>query len=101
MASRDKFIKMCHSIYDSIHGKEKIVKIFHPINEEQLNVILQIYNKEFYHRFSLIDEYINTIPGINNKVKLIDGRELDTTSFYLNAVQHYTSKSEDYPHNKN
>ena len=51
MTSRDKFIKMCHSIYDSIHGKEKIVKIFHPINEEQLNVILQIYNKEFYHRF--------------------------------------------------
>ena len=91
MTHRETFIKMCHSIYDTIHGKEKIKKIFHPINEDQLNIIIKIYNNQFYNRINLIEQYIETIPGIDNRVDITDKSTMHVGSFYLNALQHYTS----------
>lgn len=91
MSNKSNFITMCHSIYDNIHGKEQIEKIFHPIDEKQLDIIINIYNQAFYKRIQLIEKYIESIPDIDNKVKLKNGNELHTSAFYVNALQHYTS----------
>ncbi len=91
MTHREQFIKMCHSIYDNIHGEARTKSIFHPISEEELIHIIKIYNTEFYKRISLIESYLNTLPKIENKITLTDGTRLDTSAFYLNALQHYTT----------
>tara|TARA_B100001142_G_C14089942_1_gene560885 strand:- start:280 stop:561 length:282 start_codon:yes stop_codon:yes gene_type:complete len=90
MTTKETFIRMCHTIYDGIHGKEKINKIFAPISEEQLQIIMKIYNREFYKRIKMIDQFIESIPDIDNRVK-INGGELNTSAFYINAMQHYTT----------
>jgi len=90
MTNKEKFIKMCHSIYDNIHGEDKIKTIFYPISEEELNNIIKIYTTHFYTRMYLIKKYLNTLPKIKNKITLTNGRKLDTSSFYINALQHYT-----------
>ena len=91
MTNKEQFIKMCHSIYDNIHGKEKITKIFNPINEEQLQAIIKIYKGDVLLRSNRINKYIEKIPAIENRVELEDGA-LNTSAFYLNAVQHYICK---------
>lgn len=91
MVHKANFISMCHRLYDNIHGKEKIKKIFEPISEDQLSNILKIYNDDFYKRINLIEAYIANAPNIENKVKLKGGGELSTSAFYLNAMQHYTT----------
>ena len=91
MNKRERFIKMCHSIYDNVHGEAKTKSIFYPISEEELNYILKIYNTEFYKRMSMIENYIKSLPQIENKITLRDGTTLDTSAFYLNALQHYTT----------
>ena len=91
MAHRDTFISMCHILYDKIHGVDNIKKIFEPISEEQLRKMIKIYNEEFYRRIQLIEVYIDNIPNIENRVKLKGGGELNTSAFYLNAMQHYTT----------
>ena len=85
---------MCHSLYDNIHGQEKITKIFHPISEEHLINIINIYNQHLFKRMVSIEKYIENIPEIENKIKLKGGAELHTSAFYINAVQHY--KTGDY-----
>ena len=91
MTTKETFIKMCHTIYDGIHGKEKINKIFNPISEEQLKIIIKIYNEQFYKRVHLIDRFIESIPEIDNRIKIGDGGEMNTSAFYINAMQHYTT----------
>ena len=91
MTNKEQFIKMCHSIYDNIHGKDKIKTIFYPISEEELNVIIKIYTTQFYTRMSLIKKYLNSLPKIKNTVMLTGGGCLDTSAFYINALQHYTT----------
>ena len=89
--TKPRFITMCHSLYDNIHGKEKITKIFNPINEEQLQAIIKIYKGDVLLRSNRINKYIEKIPAIENRVELEDGA-LNTSAFYLNAVQHYICK---------
>ena len=91
MTHRDKFLSMCHTLYDKIHGEDNIKKIFEPINGEQLIKMIKIYNEEFYRRVSLIEVYIANIPNIEKRIKLKGGEELNTSAFYLNAMQHYTT----------
>jgi hypothetical protein len=81
---------MCHSLYDNIHGREKITKIFYPISEEQLQEIIKIYKADIFLRSNLIDKYLEKIPEIENRVQIEDG-VLNTSTFYVNAVQHYIS----------
>ena len=92
MAQRTKFISMCHSLYDHLHGKEQISKIFNPISEEQLSAIIRIYDQQLFKRMCLIEEYIEKIPEIENKIKLKNGGELHAANFYINAIQHYNTK---------
>ena len=92
MNTRDTFIAMCHKIYDPIHGKEKVKKIFNPIKETELNTLIKIYKDEFYERLTIIKKYIESINTIENKVKIYDNKELHTSLFYVNAIQHYTTK---------
>ena len=91
MTHRDNFLSMCHTLYDKLHGEDNIKKIFEPINEEQLQKLINIYNEEFYKRVNLIEVYIANSPNIKNRVKLRGGGELNTSAFYLNAMQHYTT----------
>ena len=92
MAHRNKFISMCHSLYDNLHGKEQITKIFHPISEYHLSAIIEIYDQQLFKRMYMIEEYIETIPEIENKIKLRNGSELHAANFYINAIQHYHTK---------
>ena len=92
MAQRSKFISMCHSLYDHLHGKEQISKIFNPISEEQLSAIIRIYDQQLFKRMCLKEQYIETIPEIENKIKLKNGGELHAANFYINAIQHYNTK---------
>ena len=70
MNNKDTFITMCHTIYDEIHGKEKVKKLFYPIKEVELNILINIYNNEFYKRPRMIQNYIESINTIENKIKL-------------------------------
>tara|TARA_B110001450_G_scaffold55839_1_gene52434 strand:+ start:256 stop:540 length:285 start_codon:yes stop_codon:yes gene_type:complete len=92
MNNKDTFITMCHTIYDEIHGKEKVKKLFYPIKEVELNILINIYNNEFYKRPRMIQKYIESINTIENKIKLFGDKELDTSLFYINALQHYINK---------
>ena len=92
MKNKDTFITMCHTIYDEIHGKEKVKKLFYPIKEVELNILINIYNNEFYKRPRMIQKYIESINTIENKIKLFGDKELDTSLFYINALQHYINK---------
>ena len=92
MSNKDTFITMCHTIYDEIHGKEKVKKLFYPIKEVELNILINIYNNEFYKRPRMIQKYIESINTIENKIKLFGDKELDTSLFYINALQHYINK---------
>jgi hypothetical protein len=92
MSNKDTFITMCHTIYDEIHGKEKVKKLFYPIKEVELNILINIYNNEFYKRPRMIQNYIESINTIENKIKLFGDKELDTSLFYINALQHYINK---------
>ena len=40
---------------------------------------------------SMIENYLQSLPKIKNKITLSDGTTLDTSAFYLNALQHYTT----------
>ena len=91
MTERQQFIKMCHIIYDNVHGEAKTKSIFYPISEEELIHIIKIYKTEFYKRMSLIKDYLKSLPKIENKIILDDGTILHTSAFYLNALQHYTT----------
>ena len=76
-----KFIRMCHSIYDNIHGKQYIAKIYHPINDKQLKELIDIYNSSsVFLRYYNISEYIKNTSNLNHK---------GATEFYANAIQHY------------
>ena len=92
MSNKDTFITMCHTIYDEIHGKEKVKKLFYPIKEVELNILINIYNNEFYKRPRMIQNYIESINTIENKIKLFGDKELDTSLFYINALQHCINK---------
>jgi len=91
MTEKEQFIKMCHNIYDNIHGEARTKSIFYPISEEELIYIIKIYKTEFYKRMSLIKDYLKSLPKIENKIILDDGTILHTSAFYLNALQHYTT----------
>ena len=90
--NKDAFIEMCHNIYDPIHGKELVKKIFYPIKESELIILIKIYNNEFYQRAYMIQKYIESINTLKNTIKIYESRELDTSVFYINAIQHFTNK---------
>ena len=75
----------------TFHGEAKTKSIFYPISEEELIHIIKIYKTQFYKRMSMIENYLKSLPKIENKITLTDGTTLDTSAFYLNALQHYTT----------
>ena len=91
MTEREQFIKMCHTIYDNVHGEAKTKSIFYPISEKELIHIIKIYKTQFYKRMPMIENYLKSLPKIENTITLTDGTTLDTSAFYLNALQHYTT----------
>ena len=77
----DKFIIMCHNIYDHIHGKEKIDCIFNNFNKEVLDTLLFIYKTTFLQRHYYIKKY-------SKKSEILDEKYVE---FYINSIQHFLS----------
>lgn len=73
------FLNFCHSLYDNIHGKEKINAIF-DVPENQLSIIMEIYCRNFMSRIIKISNFINENTEIKDNL---------ASSFYVNAFQHY------------
>ena len=92
MNNKNAFIAMCHTIYDSIHGEEMVKYIFYPIKDMELNTLIEIYNNEFYQRLCMIQKYIESVNTLENTVKIYKGKELYTSVFYINALQHFINK---------
>ena len=77
--NKQHFLIFCHEIYDQLYGKEKINEIF-DIHEHQINIINEIYRKNFITRLNKINNYINDNTEIKDNL---------ASSFYVNAFQHY------------
>ena len=76
---KQHFLNFCHGLYDKLHGKEKINKIF-DVPEPQLSIMVQIYRQYFIERLNKINNYINDNTEIKDNL---------ASSFYVNAFQHY------------
>ena len=75
-----EFIYNCHMMYDTIHGKEQIIKIFNSIKKNQLIILINIYQTSDIHlRWHNIYKYIENTDNLSNK---------EATSFLINAIQH-------------
>lgn len=81
MALQD-FIDMCHTLYDDIHGKEKINKIFNIFDEHTLDTLSFIYKTTFLERHYYIKKYANKNDNLNEEY----------IYFYINALQHFLIK---------
>ena len=82
------FIRMCHSIYDNIHGTQYIAKIFNPITDKQLKELIYNYNtSNVFLRYYNISKFIKKTSNLNHK---------GATEFYANAIQHYLYEDYDY-----
>ena len=57
-----------------------------------MSAIIEIYDQQLFERMCMIEKYIETIPEIENKIKLKNGGELHSSNFYINAIQHYHTK---------
>jgi hypothetical protein len=73
------FLSFCHTLFDELHGEKKINKIF-DLPEKQINDMNKIYCKNIFTRFVKINKYI---------LKHTDIEDIMTSSFYVNAFQHY------------
>lgn len=76
---KQHFLNFCHGLYDKLHGKEKINKIF-DVPEPQLSIIMEIYCRNFMSRLIKIRNFINENTEIKDNL---------ASSFYVNAFQHY------------
>ena len=77
--NQSDFLVFCHSLYDRIHGKEKIDKIF-SISQQNLSDINRIYYTTYISRLTNIENYIL----YNTKIK-----DNMAASFYVNALQNF------------
>ena len=91
-ATSKDFIGMCHILYDRIHGKSKVIKIFHPINESQIKDLIIIYKtSDLFLRWYNINQYIAKLSNL--KYNKNNAKAFPTlTDFYVNAIQHYVCK---------
>jgi len=77
-----EFKKMCHSIYDPIHGEKKISEVFNHIDNNTFNKLIIIYQNTFLDRYNEIKKYAR-------KNKVLD---ISNTDFYVNSIQHFIEK---------
>ena len=72
------FTNLCHTIYDKLHGEKKISLIF-GLEEKHIHNLFDIYLSNYLTRINKIHNYISR----NTTLDPI------TSSFYINAFQHY------------
>ena len=77
-----EYIKMCHCIYDPIHGEKKISEVFNSIDNNTFTKLLIIYQNTFLDRYNEIKKYAR-------KNKVLD---INNTDFYVNSIQHFIEK---------
>ena len=84
LIDKNNFLEFCHNLYDKLHGKEKVNKIF-DIDVSHINNLFYLYKANFIWRENKIFNYIkiNTNIGNNN---------YNASLFYVNAFQHYLEK---------
>lgn len=76
------FINLCHSLYDDLHGEKKISLIF-GLEEQHIKNLFYIYLNNYLSRVNKIHNYISN----NTTLDPI------TSSFYINAFQHYCDEN--------
>ena len=81
---KNNFLDFCHSLYDKLHGKEKVNNIF-DIDILHIDNMLCLYKSHFIWRENKIFNYIKDYVDINDT-------DYNASLFYVNAFQHYLEK---------
>ena len=77
------FISNSHLLYDELHGKDQITKIFNSISNQQLKEMIIIYqNSHVIHRLNNMEIYVKNSENLKNQA----------ISLYVNALQHFLTK---------
>tara|TARA_B100000035_G_C20898568_1_gene508317 strand:+ start:208 stop:498 length:291 start_codon:yes stop_codon:yes gene_type:complete len=84
LIDKNNFLEFCHNLYDKLHGKEKINKIF-DIEVAHINNLFYLYKTNFIWRENKIFNYIKNHTIIKNC-------DYNASLFYVNAFQHYLEK---------
>ena len=84
LIDKNNFLEFCHNLYDKLHGKEKVNKIF-DIDVVHINNLFLLYKTNFIWRETKIFNYIKIYTNINCS-------NYNATLFYVNAFQHYLEK---------
>ena len=82
MSISNRFKSKCHALYDQLHGTKKISLLFDNITDRQVEELVKVYKYDVIKRWQNIENYL--ILEQLNKDK--------ATSFYINALQHFTTK---------
>ena len=84
LIDKNNFLEFCHSLYDNLHGKEKVNQIF-DIDINHINNMFQLYKTNFIWRENKIFNYIKCCVDISDT-------DYNASLFYVNAFQHYLEK---------
>lgn len=84
LIDKNNFLEFCHNLYDKLHGKEKVNKIF-DIDVDHINNLFLLYKNNFIWRETKIFNYIKN----NTDIRC---RNYNASLFYVNAFQHYLEK---------
>ena len=84
MSISHKFKRKCHALYDQIHGSPKISVLFDTVSDRQVKDLIKVYKMDILERWRNIENYLNS-EDLNNE---------RATSFYINALQHFTDFTE-------
>ena len=78
-----RFKSKCHALYDQLHGQKQISKLFDNISDRQVEELVKVYKFDILKRWQNIETYLIN-ENLNND---------RATSFYINALQHFTEKN--------
>lgn len=80
MSISNNFKRKCHSLYDKLHGSPKISLLFDNVSDRQVEDLIKVYKKDILKRWQNIENYLISQDLNNDRA----------TSFYINALQHFT-----------
>ena len=84
MSISNRFKRKCHYLYDQIHGPLKISLLFDTVSDSQVEDLIKVYKMNILERWQNIEKYLIS-ENLNNE---------RATSFYINALQHFTDFTE-------
>ena len=79
-----RFKRKCHTLYDQLHGPPQISLLFDKISDRQVEDLVKVYKMDILERWQNIENYLISEDLNNDRA----------TSFYINALQHFTDFTE-------